>query len=156
MRSVKERLRRLLKREAPPVEPTPPPIPPKKIPPAPQSIGKAAAKPSGGVVLVTVLGLGGDPLEGVLDLVERECRKRGTRPVFVTDRQELTAFRRRRLIVEQVVDAEAKALGAPDLAWPVYRRRQYALLAARWRPATTISFGRRPEPACLAVLGVPA
>lgn len=156
MSSVRERLRRLLKRESPPPQPPQPSTPPKKIQTAQPAAGKPAVKPSGGVVLVTVLGLGGDPLEGVLDLVERECRKRGTRPVFVTDRQELTAFRRRRLIVEQVVDAEAKVLGAPDLAWPVYRRRQYALLAARWRPATTISFGRRPEPACLAVLGVPA
>ena len=107
-------------------------------------------------VAVTVLGLTGEALEQVLAVAERQCAARGARPVFVTDGDDFAPFRRRRLIVDQVVDAEALAASAPDLAWRVYRRRQYALLAARWRPAAVISFGRQPDEDCLAALGGPS
>jgi hypothetical protein len=57
-------------------------------------------------------------------------RERGDRPVFVTDGHELEPFRRRKLLVDQVVDAEARLAAAPDLPWRLYRRRQYALMGA--------------------------
>jgi hypothetical protein len=106
----------------------------------------------GGVVVVTVLGLAGEALEKVLDMVEAECRKLGRKPVLVTDRDDLTPFRRRKLIVEQVPDAEALAGRDPDLPWRLYRERLFALIGRRWRPSASASFGRRPDPACLAAL----
>ena len=119
-------------------------------PPAPAAPTTPAA--DGGVVVVTVLGLEGEALEKVLDLVQAECRGLGRKPVLVTDGFELTPFRRRRLIVEQVPDAEAMGVLAPDLPWTLYRERLFALLGRRWRPTASVSFGRRPEPACLAAL----
>ena len=140
--------------------------------PAPNSPTQAAAAPApaprpgpakkkaagrGGVVAVTVLGLSGDALERVLDMVERECATTGARPVFVTDSHELEPFRRRKLLVDQVVDAEARLAAAPDLPWRLYRRRQYALMGARWRPQAVVAFGRQPDEDCLAELrGGPA
>lgn len=116
--------------------------------PAPASTGTGG----GGVVVVTVLGLDGEALEKVLDLVQAECRALGRKPVLVTDGFELTPFRRRRLIVEQVPDAEAMAVLAPDLPWTLYRERLFGLLGRRWRPTASVSFGRRPDAACLAAL----
>jgi hypothetical protein len=104
------------------------------------------------VIAVTVLGLGGEALERVLELVERECAITGARPVFVTDSHELEPFRRRKLLVDQVVDAEARIAAAPDLPWRLYRCRQYALLGARWRPRAVVGFGRQPDEDCLAGL----
>lgn len=123
-------------------------------PPAPPGPAAQAPPPpaKGGVVVVTVLGLGGEPLEKVLDLVQAECRSLGRKAVLVTDRDELAPFRRRRLIVEQVPDAEAMAARLPDLPWRLYRERQFALIGRRWRPTASVSFGRRPDAACLAAL----
>jgi hypothetical protein len=72
--------------------------------------------------------------------------------VFVTDRDEFGPFRRRRLIVEQVPDAEALAVRFPDLPWTLYRERLFALIGRRWRPVASASFGRRPDARCLAAL----
>ncbi len=104
------------------------------------------------MVVVTVLGLEGEPLEKVLDLVQAQCRALGRKPVLVTDGCALEPFRRRRLIVEQVPDAEAMAERAPDLPWQLYRERLFALIGRRWRPSATVSFGRRPDVRCLAAL----
>jgi hypothetical protein len=112
------------------------------------------AKPSGPPprIAVTVLGLSGEALETVIGIAERQCAATGARPVFITDGHDFAPFRHRRLVVDQVVDAEARAAEAPGLAWRLYRRRQYALLAARWRPAAVVSFGRRPDEDCLEAL----
>jgi hypothetical protein len=111
-----------------------------------------AAPARGGNVVVTVLGLSGEALEHVLTLAERQCAARGSRPVFVTDGLDFAPFRRRRLVVDQVIDAEALAASSPDLPWQAYRQRQYALLAARWQPVAVITFGRSPDADCLAAL----
>lgn len=138
--------------KAKPPEPPKAPTAPKAAPPP-----KAAAppKPAGPPrhVAVTVLGLSGEALEQVIGIAEAECAAKALKPVFVTDGRDFAPFRRRRLIADQVVDAEARLASAPDLAWRLYRRRQYALIAARWRPAAVISFGRRPDEDCLEVLG---
>jgi hypothetical protein len=123
---------------------------------APEPADRPETAPAqGGNVVVTVLGLSGDALEQVLTLAERQCAARGSRPVFVTDGLDFAPFRRRRLIADQVIDAEALAAGSPDLPWQAYRRRQYALLAARWQPVAVISFGRAPGADCLAALEGP-
>jgi hypothetical protein len=99
-----------------------------------------------------VLGLRGQALEQVLALARRACAERGAKPIFLTDGHDLAVFRRHRVTVDQLVDAEARATQAPELPWRLYRQRQCALLAARWRPDAVISFGRRPDAACLAAL----
>lgn len=121
-------------------------------PSGPPAAAAPPAPPAGGVVVVTVLGLGGEALEKVLDLVQAECRSLGRKAVLVTDRDDLAPFRRRKLIVEQVPDAEALAARVPDLPWALYRERLFALIGRRWRPTARASFGRRPEPGCLAAL----
>lgn len=114
--------------------------------------GPPRPTPTGGVIVVTVLGLGGEALEKVLDMVQSECRALGRKSVLVTDRDDLAPFRRRCLIVEQVPDAEALAARAPDLPWRLYRERLFGLIGRRWRPIASASFGRKPEAACLAAL----
>lgn len=134
--------RQLLSRLAPatrPAAPTPEPA-------------QAVAPTRGGNVVVTVLGLSGDALDQVLDLAQRQCAERGSRPVFVTDGHDFAPFRQRRLIADQVTDAEGLAAQTPELSWHAYRRRQYALLAARWQPVAVITFGRSPDADCLAAL----
>lgn len=129
--------------------PSPAPAP---TPSVPGKAGAPAAKPEGGVVVVTVLGLAGEALERVLDLVQEQCRSLGRKAVLVTDAVELAPFRRRKLIVEQVPDAEALAARLPELPWVLYRERLFGLIGRRWRPTATASFGRKPPDACLAAL----
>jgi hypothetical protein len=104
------------------------------------------------VVVVTLLGLDGESLETVADLVERQCKEREMQAVCVTDQADFGPFRRRGLIADQVVDAERRAMDVPELPWRLYRHAQFMLLGRRWRPATVISFGRPPDPDCLKAL----
>ena len=53
------------------------------------------------------------------------------------------------MIVDQVVDAERRAMDMPELPWRLYRHAQFVLLRKRWHPATVISFGRLPDADCL-------
>jgi hypothetical protein len=139
--SWRKRLKGLLPSQPAPVAP-----PPKPKPAAPRKKGPPKH------VAVTVLGMEGEALEQVLQTAQTQCAARGARPIFVTDGHDFTSFRRRKLTVEQVVDAEARLLAAPDLAWRTYRRRQYTLIAARWRPIAVISFGRSTDEDCLEAL----
>ncbi|MDW8369821.1 MAG: hypothetical protein RMK81_06065 [Geminicoccaceae bacterium] len=149
MKSLVARLRGLpvLARRLAPQRSTPSTSPTR--PPEPRP---AATEVQGGVVVVTVLGLGGEALERVLDLVEQQCRGLGRKAVFVTDGDDLAPFRRRKLVVEQVPDAEALAVRLPELPWTLYRERLFGLIGRRWRPSATASFGRKPPEACLAAL----
>lgn len=110
------------------------------------------ATSQGGVVVVTVLGLGGEALEQVLDLVQRECRALGRKPVFVTDGCDFAPFRRRKLIVEQVPDGGWMTARAPDLPVWLYEERLFGLIGRRWRPSAVVHFGRRPREACVVAL----
>jgi hypothetical protein len=122
---------------------------PKPVPPAP------AKPPPRQVVAVTVLGLDGQRLEQVAGVIERQCAERNMQPVCITDQSDFGPFRRRRMIVDQVVNAERRAMDMPELPWRLYRHAQFVLLGQRWRPAAVISFGRPPEPDCLAALKRP-
>ena len=128
-----------------------PPQPPAA--PAPtQAKARPATPPTGGHVIVSVLGLTGEALEQIVDLAVGQCKATGTTPVFVIDHDDFSAFRGKRQLVEQVVDAERMALQAGDLLWRLHRERQCRLLALRWQPRTVIFFGRRPDEACIAAL----
>ncbi len=128
------------------------PAPTKPSAPATKAPAPARKRAPPRHVLVTVLGLEGEALERVLVIAETRCAARWARPILVTDGHDFAPFRRRKLTVEQVVDAETRLLSRPDLPWRTYRRRQYALLVARWRPIAVISFGRSPDEDCLDTL----
>lgn len=112
----------------------------------------APTEPLSGVIAITVLGLAGDELERVLDLTARQTDALGGRAVFVTDAIDFTPFRRRRLVVEQIVPARVRMPERPDLAWTTYERRLYRLVHQRWRPDIVIVFGRAPDAGCLTAL----
>ena len=100
------------------------------------------------MVLVTVLGLGGEGLERVVDLAERQCAARGAAPVFLTDALDFTVFRRRRLTVDHLPRAQRPSGGPAGidagLPFGLYERRLFALAKERWKPIAIVSFGRRP------------
>ena len=140
----------------PATQPKPAALPAGSRPAAPAPSPPAPSKPPPRtVVAVTVLGLEGESLEQVATLIERQCAERNMQAICITDRNDFAPFRSRRLIVDQVVDAEQRAMDMPELPWRLYRHAQFVLLGRRWRPATVISFGRPPEPDCLAALERP-
>lgn len=157
---MKEALGRWLRQppepEPPPAAPVvaqkPAPKPPPPKPSAPAPAPKPAART---VVVVTMLGLDGDSLESVAGLVERQCAERNMQPVCIVDQHDFGPFRRRGMIVDQVVDAERRAKDSPELPWHLYRHAQFVLLGRRWHPTLVISFGRPPEADCLAALERP-
>ncbi|MFL5335835.1 MAG: hypothetical protein ACJ8H8_22305 [Geminicoccaceae bacterium] len=101
---------------------------------------------------MTVLGLDGDALEQVAGLIERQCAEQNMQAICITDQSDFAPFRRRRLIVDQVIDAERRVMEMPELPWRLYRHAQFVLLGKRWRPTMVISFGRPPEADCLEAL----
>jgi hypothetical protein len=74
----------------------------------------------------------------------------------VTDQDEFSPFRERRSLFEQVVDVEICRAWRSDMDWRSYAERQYRLIGRKWKPVTTIAFGRKPDPAFIdaVMLGV--
>lgn len=161
---MKEALGRWLRQPAEPAAP-PPAVPEKARQPATEPVASPPPKPAPAkpapkpaprtVVAVTMLGLDGDSLESVAGLVERQCVERNMQPVCIVDQHDFGPFRRRGMIVDQVVDAERRAKDSPELPWHLYRRAQFVLLGRRWHPGLVISFGRPPEADCLEALERP-
>jgi hypothetical protein len=120
--------------------------------PIPSTPAPSATVGQGGWVAVCVLGLDGAVLDQVIATAQAEAQAVGRRPVFITDGDRLEPFRERRAVVEQVVDPRAAARRAPDLAWDLYRLRQFHLLARKWRPSAVVTFGTRPPADCLDAL----
>jgi hypothetical protein len=135
-------------------QPKTPPAPAASRPATPATTPATAPgkPPPRTVVAVTVLGLDGEALEQVAGLIERQCAEQNLQAICITDQSDFAPFRRRRLIVDQVVDAERRVMEMPELSWRLYRHAQFVLLGKRWRPTTVISFGRPPEADCLAAL----
>jgi hypothetical protein len=111
-----------------------------KPPPAPA--GKPAASK---IVLVTVLGMRGEALANVVETVTAECKQARTRPLFITDQNNFATFRASRSLFEQVIDVERCRAQRPDLDWQMYGEHQYRLIGRKWKPVTTIAFGRKPN-----------
>ena len=101
------------------------------------------------IVLVTVLGLSDDALAKVIEIATAECRRTGTRPLFVTDGSDFSLFRRQRLLFEQVVDPAVCDASEQKRDWQAYARQQFRLIGQKWHPATTVAFGRKPHPSYL-------
>ncbi|HEX2528514.1 MAG TPA: hypothetical protein VHL31_19725, partial [Geminicoccus sp.] len=114
--------------------------------PAPKKA--AAQKPKvRPIVVVTVLGLQGDALTEVIRTVIAECDQAATRPLFITDGSSFGPFRSGRSLFEQVIDVAVCSARRPELDWRAYGEMQYRLIGRKWKPVTTVAFGRPPDPA---------
>lgn len=96
------------------------------------------------VLGVTLMGVDGAALPGILDIIARESEAKGLTPVIVTDTSDFAPFRARRLIVEYVPPQAARQRFAPDLPWDLYLGRRLALFRQKWAPVAIVSYGRPP------------
>jgi hypothetical protein len=103
-------------------------------------------------VLVTVLGLEGQALADTVQTVIAECRRTHTRPLFVTDGTDFAPLRAQRALFEQVIDPDICRHRRPGLDWRAYALEQYRLIGRKWKPVTTIAFGRPADPQALAAV----
>jgi hypothetical protein len=103
-------------------------------------------------VLVTVLGLEGQALADTVQTVTAECRRTHTRPLFVTDGTDFAPLRAQRALFEQVIDPDICRYRRPGLDWRAYALEQYRLIGRKWKPVTTIAFGRPADPDALAAV----
>ncbi|HWL71219.1 MAG TPA: hypothetical protein VNS22_22960 [Geminicoccus sp.] len=103
-------------------------------------------------VLVTVLGLEGQALAEIVQTVIAECRRTHTRPLFVTDGTDFAPLRAQRALFEQVIDPDICRHRRPGLDWHAYALEQYRLIGRKWKPVTTIAFGRPVDPDALAAV----
>ncbi|WP_222183051.1 hypothetical protein [Geminicoccus harenae] len=103
-------------------------------------------------VLVTVLGLEGQALAETVQTVMTECRRTHTKPLFVTDGTDFAPLRAQRALFEQVIDPDICRHRRPGLDWGAYALEQYRLIGRKWKPVTTIAFGRPADPDALAAV----
>jgi hypothetical protein len=103
-------------------------------------------------VLVTVLGLEGQALADTVQTVIAECRRTHTRPLFITDGSDFAPLRAQRALFEQVIDPDICRHRRPGLDWRAYALEQYRLIGRKWKPVTTIAFGRPADPQALAAV----
>ncbi len=103
-------------------------------------------------VLVTVLGLEGQALAETVQTVMAECRRTHTRPLFITDGTNFAPLRAQRALFEQVIDPDICRHRRPGLDWRAYALEQYRLIGRKWKPVTTIAFGRPADPDALAAV----
>jgi hypothetical protein len=94
-----------------------------------------------GVVLVLAIGINGDDLPRLLDMVATKSREDDVVPIIVTDYMDFVAFRDKGIIFEYLPDDAQRQAHAADLDWKLYELRRLALLRRKWRPINTIAFG---------------
>ncbi|MGP1395733.1 MAG: hypothetical protein ACTS3R_09505 [Inquilinaceae bacterium] len=93
---------------------------------------------------VTLMGVDGAALPGILDIIARESTAKGLTPVIITDTADFAPFRARRLIVEYIPPQAARQRFAPDLPWDLYLGRRLVLFRQKWAPVAIVSYGRPP------------
>jgi hypothetical protein len=91
------------------------------------------------VVLVTILGVGAQRIDEVLDRA-LAVLPGGDLVVFLTDRADFRPFRRRRLPFEYLPPPALRS-GREPADWARYLAARYELLLAKWRPARVVSYG---------------
>lgn len=91
-------------------------------------------------VLAVVLGLEGEHLTNVLDLLIRGAGSEVV-PVVLTDSVDFHLFRERRLIFEYLPPETQRQRFAPNLDWQLYTLRRLALLRTKWQPIRIVAFG---------------
>lgn len=93
------------------------------------------------VVMVLAIGIVGEELPRLLDMVAKTSREDDVVPIIVTDHADFVAFRESGLIFEYLPDESQQKAHAADLEWDLYQLRRLALLKRKWRPGNTIAFG---------------
>ncbi len=101
----------------------------------------ADQRPHARVVMVLVMGINGDDLPRLLDMVATKSREDDVVPIIVTDYVNFVVFRERGLIFEYLPDDEQRKAHAADLDWKLYELRRLTLLRRKWRPINTVAFG---------------
>ena len=129
-----------------------------RAPSAPARSGKGttAAKPLGGqpplkmrslkkpkahAIIALVVGLTGDELVGVLDLLRAQRARSDHEPILVTDCDACELFRARGLAFEYLPAPGLRTRLLPQLDWELYLLRRLALLRRKWQPVRIVAFG---------------
>ncbi|HYD98538.1 MAG TPA: hypothetical protein VEH84_04085 [Alphaproteobacteria bacterium] len=99
-------------------------------------LGRGGAR----VVGVALFGLSGEARDAAVALAAARCAAADAVPLFLTDDPDLTRLRRAGHLAEYF-PAQDRQAAAPDLDWPLYRRRRLELLRRKWGLATIIPFG---------------
>ncbi len=92
-------------------------------------------------VIVLMLGLADDEIEGLLETVEKGCASQGTRPVCVIDSDSFELLRSRSMMFEFLPPAADRLRFDASLHWDLYIQRKLALIRRKWRPVRTVAFG---------------
>jgi hypothetical protein len=91
--------------------------------------------------MVLAVGIDGEDLPRLLDMVATTSHEDDVVPIVVTDHADFVAFRDHGLIFEYLPDETQQKAHATDLEWKLYILRRLALLRRKWRPGNTIAFG---------------
>jgi hypothetical protein len=101
----------------------------------------ADQRPNGRVVMVIAMGVNGDDLPRLLEMVAKTSREDDVVPIVVTDYVDFVSFRDHGTIFEYLPGDEQRNAYAADLDWRLYELRRLMLLRRKWRPMNTIAFG---------------
>ena len=101
----------------------------------------ADRRPDGRVVMVLAMGVNGEDLPRLLEMVAKTSREDDIVPIIVTDYVDFVSFRANGTIFEYLPGGEQRNTYAADLDWKLYELRRLTLLRRKWRPINTIAFG---------------
>lgn len=111
--------------------------PPSEAPLVPHvTSGKAQA-----TVLALVLELDGHDLDHVVANCAASIRRTGVCPVFVTDQDDFSPFRRQRCLFEHLARHDTVKAVVDEIDWELFRLRRLGLLIRKWRPMRVIPYG---------------
>jgi GR25 family glycosyltransferase involved in LPS biosynthesis len=102
---------------------------------------RSLKQPKAHAIMALVVGLAGDELIGVLDLLRAQRARSDLEPIPVTDCDAFELFRARQLAFEFLPAPGLRARLAPELDWDLYLLRRLALLRRKWQPVRIVAFG---------------
>jgi GR25 family glycosyltransferase involved in LPS biosynthesis len=92
-------------------------------------------------IAAVVVGLEGEALVRVLDLLRAQRAGSDIEPILLTDCDAFGLFRERGLVFEHLPSAGQRRHLAPDLDWDLHLLRRLALIRRKWQPVRIIAFG---------------
>lgn len=93
------------------------------------------------VLCAVVTGLPPSEIEGILEVVECQCRERRMAPLVLTSDDDFQGFQGRRLVVEYLPSEGALRAAVPDRPVDLYLLRRLALIRQKWQPERIVAFG---------------
>ena len=102
---------------------------------------RSLKQPKAQTIMALVVGLAGDELVRVLDLLRAQRARSDFEPIVVTDSDALQLFRARQLALEYLPAPGLRERLAPQLDWDLYLMRRLALLRRKWQPVRIVAFG---------------